>query len=262
MANPTSSTINVTLTGDGTSTLSAKFHPEIELDEHFNYSCCLVEFSAHNFITNWIELVEGENKFHMKARHLLSGDVTGIIDLEPGKYELKHIADRLEEETGRFKGGHKVRLRFDRAIRRCVIETAKSVCIDFTQPDSIGRSLGFAKRTYCGEMSYVAERDIEIEHNVDIIRINCDLVADAGAFHNGISTHTLHEFQPTSVLVGFDYKVIEQPRHLVYLPVTRRRINTVIVTLTDQHNNPINFNEGTHITCLIHIKRESSSSRQ
>lgn len=239
--------------------LSGKFHPEIELDEHFNYSCCLVDLSIQNFIYNWIKVIEGENKFDFEVQDSLGNTITHV-DIDPEKYELNYIADRLESEAKIARAG-KMRLRFDRIIQRCVIETQKSVCIDFTKMGTIGERLGFDRRRYCGETLYVAEHPIDIDNNsitndnIHTIRVNCDLVS--GVFRDGVNTHTLHEFQANSVVSDLDYKMVEQPKNLIYLPVTRRRISSIHVTLTDQDDNPIIFDDGTQINCRIHLKRES-----
>lgn len=86
--------------------------------------------------------------------------------------------------------------------------------------------------------------------SVGNIRIDCDLIT--GSFHNGKSTHTIHEFAPT---VEAGCKISEQPSSLIYLPVIKRRINEVNITVVDQMGNLIDF-RGEEITCRIHIKRE------
>lgn len=56
------SSITLTVTGDKSS-LDAYFHPEIELDERYNYSCCLLDFYTYNSIPN---VDKNNNKFYFQ----------------------------------------------------------------------------------------------------------------------------------------------------------------------------------------------------
>lgn len=253
------------LTSVSSPVLSANFYPEIKLDERFNYSCCLVDFSLHNANHNRIRIIEGENRFLFEVTD--SSDSASNIVLKPRIYTLKNISDEIQMGVKKFYDSD-LSLSFDKASRRCIIKTERTICIDFSKEGSIGPRLGFDRKKYCGETTYVAHHSIIGYNNIDHIRVNCDLVGDRVAFNDGVSTHTLHEFHPKVIPIGFDYKITEQPKNLIYLPVTRRQLNSVHVTLTDQYDNPIQFYEGDddddvyaekdgaiEIRCLIHIKQ-------
>lgn len=128
------------------------------------------------------------------------------------------------------------------------IKLETDVIIDFTPKDCIASVLGFENRVLSKGL-HKSDRIVNIT-NVNNIRIDCDLTT--GSFHNGKSTHTIYEFSPN---VDAGYKINEQPRHLVYLPVIRRRINTINITIVDQNGDLVDF-RGEQITCRIHIKRE------
>lgn len=125
---------------------------------------------------------------------------------------------------------------------------SKLVLIDFTQKDCIGPLFGF-RRCYLSPGKHRSDKIINIQ-NVNNLRIECDLIS--GSFHNGQSTHTIYEFYPN---VDPGYKIIEQPKHLVYLPVIKRRINTVNISILNQEGQMVNF-RGEKITCRLHIKRD------
>lgn len=82
--------ITVTFTGDSSS-LSSSFHPEIELDERFNYSCCLLDFCTYNSIPN---IHTGNNVFNFQ---LDQNTESGPLEIPPGSYELVDIGDLLEK---------------------------------------------------------------------------------------------------------------------------------------------------------------------
>ena len=49
------------------------------------------------------------------------------------------------------------------------------------------------------------------------------------------------------------YKITEAPTNVIYLPVNIRSINTIILKVTDQEGNLINF-RGKKITIRLHLK--------
>lgn len=233
------SSITLTLTGNS-SLLRTCFHPEIELNKEYNYSCSLLDFYTYNSIPN---VHENNNKFHYSTSEQSE---TEVVTIPVGSYEIKTIAEYLESELRTRK--HTFRLHANTNTMKCKLES--DVHIDFTQPNSIGSVLGFNKRTLVSGEQHTSDNVVNIQ-NVNSIRIDCDLTT--GSFHNGKSTHTIYEFSP-----GVDpgYKIREQPKHLIYLPVTRYRIGELNISVVDQDGKLIDF-RGEKITCRIHIKRDT-----
>lgn len=232
------SSITLTVTGNS-SLLTAYFHPEIDLDIRFDYSCCLLNFYSYNSIPN---VHEKNNKFYYST-----GETPGfeVITIPVGSYEVNEIVNFL---TTAFKLKN---INFcmvaNSNTMKCKIES--DAFIDFTRDDCIGPLFGFDKRILKRNQPHKSDKIINIQ-NINSIRIDCDLVT--GSFHNGNSTHTIYEFSPT---VAAGYKINEQPKHLIYLPVVRRRVNTLNISITDQNGDLIDF-RGEQITCRIHIKRD------
>lgn len=231
------SSITFTLTGE-TSSLNAYFYPEIELDAKSEYSCCLLDFFTYNSIAN---INEKNNKFY----YIVGGVVEFIysVVVPVGSYELSEIIDFLNKEFETKK--LKIKITCNENTMKCCISS--NFDIDFTQNDCIGSVLGFSKkRLPKGEN--ISNKLVDIQH-INNLRIECDLVS--GSFHNGINTHTIYEFYPK---VGLGYKINEHPQHLIYLPINRRRISTVNVSIVDQDGNLVDF-RGEQISCRLHIKR-------
>lgn len=237
------SSITLTLTGNS-SLLHTSFYPEIELNREYNYSCSLLDFYTYNSIPN---INENNNKLHYKAENQGDNDINdmNIIVIPVGSYEINTIAEFLDTELQKRK--HKFRLHPNTNTLKCKIES--DVFIDFTQPDSIGSVFGFSKRKLVANTYHSSDKVVNIQ-TVNSIRIDCDLTS--GSFHNGKSTHTIYEFSPS---VDPGYKINEQPKHLIYLPLIRHRISELNISVVDQDGKLVDF-RGEKITCRIHIKRD------
>lgn len=186
------SSITLTLTGQ-TSSLNAYFHPEIELDERFNYSCSLLGFYTYNSIAN---VYEKNNRFYYSQD---GGKTFSFVYVPVGTYEISQIIEILTNELKHVKVD--VRISTDRHTMRCTI--ISNCIIDFSRDDSIGAILGFKNKRKIGLGSFVSDHIVDILH-VKTLRISCDLIS--GSFHNGKETHIIYEFDP---LVDPGYKISE-----------------------------------------------------
>lgn len=145
-----------------------------------------------------------------------------------------------------------VKLTTNKNTFKCVITTtAEGECwIDFRDIGSIGPLLGFDHRKLKGKIDYISHKLINIQ-GISALRVHCDLTT--GAYHNGRSSHTIYEFSPT---VGPGYKITEQPVNLIYLPINRKSIDSIYLSVCDQNDNLVDF-RGETITCRVHIKRDN-----
>lgn len=234
------SSITLTLTGD-TSSLNSYFYPEIELDERYNYSACLLDFYTFNTIPN----INETNNSLVYSKD--DGKTYERITLPVGSYDIDTIMKILEQEFKAREVG--IKITSDPNTWKCSMNISNDCLISFTARDSIGSVLGFAPHLYGPNNHHVSDKVINIQTN-DNLRIDCDLIT--GSYHNGTSTHTIYEFT-TGVDPG--YKIVEQPKHLIYLPVVRHRISTVNIKILDQTGKLVDF-RGEDITCRIHIKRD------
>lgn len=235
------SSITLTLTGN-TSSLNSHFYPEIELDEQYSYSACLLDLYTFNSIPN----INKTNNSLVYSNN--DGKTYEKIVLPIGAYEIDEILELLDAE---FKARQaKIKITTDKTTMKCSIYLSSDCLVSFAGRDSIGSVLGFAPVVYGPNSNHVAEKVLDIQSNAHL-RIDCDLIT--GSYHNGTSTHTIYEFSPS---VDPGYKIVEQPKHLIYLPVVRHRINTVNISILDEAGKLANF-RGENITCRIHIKRDT-----
>lgn len=234
--------ITLTLTGN-TSTLNSYFCPEIELDERYSYSCCLLDFYSFNSIPN----INNRNNTLVYSKDY--GSTYQSITLPIGSYEVDDILSRLEAE---FKARElDIKITSDKTTMKCTIYVSDKCVVDFSQSNSIGSVLGFTPQyLFDPGSTHISNRVINIQ-TINSLRIDCDLIT--GSYHNGSGTHTIYEFDPS---VDPGYKIAEQPKHLIYLPIVRHRISTISLTIKDQEGKLIDF-RGENITCRLHIKRDA-----
>lgn len=232
------SSITVTLSGKS-SQLHASFYPEIQLDHRYNYSCCLLDFFAYNSIPN---IHEKNNKLHFSTG---IKDPIQIITIPTGSYELDDVGRFLREEMQKKE----ILFFYEANPRTMRFSCESNIIIDFTQANSIGSVLGFSKNIVNASGGIKSDLLVNIQ-SIHSIRLDCDLIT--GSFHNGKSTHTIYEFNP-SVEAG--YRIAEQPKHLIYLPVVRNRISELTISIYDQDGHFVEFREE-QITCRLHIKRD------
>lgn len=227
----------VSLSGKSPS-LSTDLHPEIELDERFEYSCCLLDFSIYNISLNYT--FAEKNSFDYISEVGESRKVT----IHKHEYNLPYIMSEVEQNL--TKNGGKTQISFDKYKMKFRIQSSAE--INLRTDTSIAEIIGYEPQKI--EKNTIAEAENSVgQFDVETIRVNCDLVD--GSFHDGIRTHALHEFHPKPVS---NYKMFEQPQHLIYLPVIRQRINNINVTVTDQDGKLLNL-KGGEIHCRLNIKR-------
>ena len=86
---------------------------------------------------------------------------------------------------------------------------------------------------------------------VNILTINSILVninTILGSYVNGSTQPTIYSFLPD---VSPEYKIIENPHNLLYLPITADTIHSITIWLTDQNGNELNF-RGENLSMRFH----------
>lgn len=182
----------------------------------------------------------GQNKFYVS-----SGDDKVVIELPTGSYEIEDI-ERTLQESLKTKN-IELSLKPNNNTLCSTLKCSKPV--DFRPKDSIGRLLGFTPRLLLGDYkSNVSDLPVAIL-KVNALRVECNITS--GAYINQHSSHTIHEFFPA---VPPGYKIIENPKQIIYLPLTVKAINHLQLRIVDQDGHLINF-RGEIITIRLHIKK-------
>lgn len=235
------------------SVLQSDFFPAITLDQDSNYSCSLLDFTAYNTIPN----VENEkHKFEfiytakVKQKNGKFENVPNTnksITFFTGSYEVEDILKYLKERL--LKSNIKLSYEISAATSRVVLTFDTTItCTN----NSVLKLLGFTdkQKEFKSGQEYVNEKIVKISSS-NVIRIECDLVTNS--YNNGKNSNTLYEFSNGKVEAG--YKLIEIPRHIVYLPIRKRQIDSIQIKIVDESNNLLNF-RGEEISCRVHIRKD------
>lgn len=240
------SSFTFTLSGDK-SDLSNAFFPEIILDEASEYSCALLELTTYHSIPNITE----DNNSLIYIKHEEDETVSmRTIAIPPGCYEAHEILDYIKAQL--LAVGVSFEYEINKKTLKTRIKCSAELCFSCYRngrSNTVNKVLGFAETTIPRNQWTEAKSIIKISTQ-DVIRVKCNIVS--GSYINGTLSHTIYEFATNKVDIG--YKIIEQPKNLIYLPVNTRRINYLQLSLVDQDDVPIDF-RGETITCRIHIKK-------
>lgn len=221
--------MSYTLTLSGNSSiLTANYFPPIELST--NYVCALIDFQTYNSIPN----IDSDNQF------LEIG--TAKLQIPIGSYEIDDIAKYLSDNS---RDRYSIKLYANNNTLKTYIKADKP--INFNVSGSVGSLLGFSKEQLTANTTHASDLPVNI-NKVNIIRVECNIVC--GSYLNDKKVYTLHEFYPDTAP---GYKILEVPRNLIYLPITKREIGLLTLTLVDQNGDLINF-RGETITIRLHLK--------
>ena len=229
--------------------LEAYFVPPVELHENYDYSLALISLNTWNTIPN---IEPGKNKIYYRDLH---DQKERIIKIPTGSYELADIetfihkeickADASEEEKNQI-----LSLKPNNNTLQCEIKSIHE--INFQPSDSIAKLLGFSNKILEANKLHTSDLPVEIIQVVTI-RVECNIIS--GSYYSNNPSHTLFEFSPT---VDPGYSINIEPRNLIFLPVNRKRIDNITLTLLDQDSRPVNF-RGEEVVVRLELRRNGSS---
>lgn len=226
-----------------TSTLRSVLSRPIELSENETYVIGFLNFTSYNMIPN-VDLTN--NKLHI-GQHEITIPV-GTYEIEDIETYLKHKLAELYKAT---QDNPNITVPFlsikvNINILKCEIKSILD--IDFKKPNSVGQILGFGKRKLKANKKHISDNLINIT-KTHTICVNCNLVTNS--YKNGVPVHILYAF---NLKVNPGFKIEESPLNVIYLPINTKYISEIIVQITDQDGNLINFNNQL-ITVGLHLKK-------
>jgi len=118
--------------------------------------------------------------------------------------------------------------------------------VDFRARNSISSVLGFRNQVY-EEGIYKSQNVVNIL-SINYILVNVDVIG--GSYENGRMQNTIYSFFPN---VSLGYKIVENPRNLVYLPVILDKINKMETVVTDHNGKQLNL-RGENLTIRYHLR--------
>ena len=108
--------------------------------------------------------------------------------------------------------------------------------VNFRQDKFINSLLGCHSKLYTSGFNE-SENMVNIQ-TINSILVDIDIIL--GSYVNGSTQPTIYAFFPD---VSFGYKITENPRILLYLPITSDTIHSITIWLTDQNGNSLTYEE-------------------
>ena len=172
-----------------------------------------------------------------------------------GCYGINGINEALQRLFPNEKNNEKVKspyvvLSGNKNTLRCVLEIMKdSTIVDFDIENSIRSVLGFdAKKYKGGSKRYESENNVNIL-SVNSIFVNCDVIGSSRL--KGMFAPVIYNFFPN---VSPGEKIVCQPKHIIYVPLTMSTISSMTVWVTDERNSLLDL-RGEKLTLTFHVRK-------
>jgi len=177
----------------------------------------------------------------------IDGSQWVAIRIPEGSYDLIDIAEQIKIAMKR--NGHNddaIKITANTNTLKSIMEIQGDFIVDLRVRNSIASVLGFRNQVY-KEGIHESESVVNIL-SINSILVNSDIVG--GSYVNGRTQNTIYSFFPN---VSPGYKIVENPRNLVYLPVILDKISKMEKVVTDQNRKQLNLC-GENLTIRYHLR--------
>ena len=241
----------ITVSGTN-SRLFTRFNPPMVFDSEANsgYEIALCRLETYYCFHNIdeknnslnISIDRGQNWKELKIP-VGCYDITGINEA------LQLLLEEVDKNNDREKKQPYIVFTGNKNTSKVVLEIASNTTIvDFNVKNSIRSVLGFEAKKYSGRKRYESENKIDIVR-VQSILVHCDII-NSSRF-NGMSTPVIYNFSPN---VPPADKIICQPKHLMYVPLSLSVISSMTAWITDQEGRILDL-RGERLTLAFHIRK-------
>ena len=141
---------------------------------------------------------------------------------------------------------HAIKIIANTNTLKSVMEISNDFIVDLRVRKSIASVLGFRNQVY-KEGLHESESVVNIL-SINSILVNADIIG--GSYVNGKTQNTIYSFFPN---VSPGYKIVENQRNLVYLPVILDKISKMETVVTDQNGKQLNL-RGENLTIRYHLR--------
>ena len=132
----------------------------------------------------------------------------------------------------------------------CVLEIKdEKTLVDFNIDNSLRTVLGIEAKQYKSAGTYESENIVNIL-SINSILVHCNIIE--GSRVNGELAPVIYDYFPD---VSQGEKIISQPLHLIYMPLTMDVISSMTSWLTDQIGNEFDL-RGEELTLTFHIRKK------
>ena len=241
----------ITVSGTN-SRLFTRFNPPLVFDpaENSGYEIALCRLETYYCFQNIDE------KNNVLRVSIDSGQNWKELKIPVGCYDIKGINEALQLLLGEFdknsvqeKRQPYIVLTGNKNTSNCVLVIMSSTTVvDFNVKNSIRSVLGFAAKQYVGGKRYESENKIDIVR-VQSILVHCDIIKPSRV--NGVPAPVIYNFFPN---VSPAEKIVCQPKHLMYVPLSLSVISSMTAWITDQEGRTLDVLEE-RLTLSFHIRK-------
>ena len=208
----------IVVSGNSTKIKTA-FNPPIELDRTRKYEMALVNLETYysfpklsdennvfQYSPAFIEVGRGDEGDSTRQREWVE------VQIQEGSYNLIDIAETIKIAMKR--NGHNnesIKITANTNTLKSVLEIQDDFHVDFRARNLISSVLGFRNQVY--KQGIHESQNVVNILSINSILVNVDVIG--GSYVNGRTQNTIYSFFPN---VSPGYKIVENPRNLVYLP--------------------------------------------
>ena len=236
----------IVMTGKG-SRLRTFFNPPLEYNmSKVGYELALIRLETYFSFPNI-----GDNNNSIK---ITIGKTSYDIKIPTGCYDIDSINTVLQKQllklTGEGKKEQHVTLTANKNTLSCVLEIKDDqTIVDFNIENSLRTVLGFNAKQYKKQGTYESENIVNIL-SVNSILVHCDIIE--GSRVNGELAPVIYNFFPD---VSPGEKIVAEPKHLIYIPLTMNIIPSMTSWVTDQTGADIDL-RGEELTLTFHVRKK------
>ena len=233
----------IIISGAG-SRLQTKFNPPLEYDTVVGYEMALLRLETYFSFPN----IDASNN---KIRISISGKWYDVL-VPVGCYDIdsinKVIQQFLVKLSGEKEEKHLVLSANKNTLKCILIIKDDTTEVDFDTDNSLRSVLGFKPKKY-GKGRFESENIVNIL-SVNSILIHCDVIGASRV--NGVEAPVIYNFFPN---VSPGEKIVSQPLHLIYMPLTMDIISSMTAWVTDQNGKTLDL-RGEELTLTFHVRKK------
>lgn len=237
----------IVVSGRG-SKLQTTFNPPLEFPttQTLNYEMSLLRLETYYSFPN---IDAAKNHFRVT---IVGGNKWLDLLIPTGCYDIKSINNILQrlflERIGQKEKEKHFVLSANKNTLKCILEVLdENTQVNFDIDNSLRSVLGFNPKTYT-RGRFESENLVNIL-SVNSILVHCDVIGASRV--NGVEAPVIYNFFPD---VSPGEKIVSQPLHLIYMPLTMNFISRMTCWVSDQKGEELDL-RGEQLTLTFHVRK-------
>ena len=226
------------------SDFTMRYHQPIILDENKEYELGLSGIISMSF--TWSNIASNLN--NQKIKYSSDGGKTWKdLIFPPGIWNYTSLNDFIKEQTkivASDKTTYPITLEFSGITLRSTINLATNYQLDLTT-SNFGDLIGFNKQILTS--SSIGDYMPNLSQDREILNIHCDLIS--GSLVDGHETDIIYTFGTNDLVPS--YAFTKDPLRVRFYKVSKYRINTIRIYITDGQRRIIDLNDADTSFALI-----------